>query len=71
MIRPKRTRQQVDSLVREVALLLAAGETVKTAAARLGVPYDTMTNMMGRYRRRHGIESVFQLVAVVVKEERL
>lgn len=67
--RPKRTSSEVLSLVREVSLSLARGETVKTTAARLEVPYNTMTGMLKRHRQRNRQGSIFQMVAEFVRED--
>lgn len=59
-----RTPRQNEALVLAAIRYLASGGNLKSATHDLGIPYETLRNLLLRYRKRWGYASNYQLVAV-------
>lgn len=61
-----RTKGQNEILIMKILDELAKGGAIKNIASQLEVPLNTLTNLMSRYRRKHGFKSTYQMLAVYV-----
>lgn len=61
-----RTKKQNEELVCEILLALSRGDHIKQIASSYNIPLWTLTNLLSRYRRRHGFKSLYHMLAVFV-----
>lgn len=60
----RRTRSQNDFLIMEICDELSKGGHLKQIASDFQIPLHTITNLISRYRKRYGIKSIYQLIAI-------
>jgi hypothetical protein len=67
-----RTKGQNEILITHVLEELAKGNYLKLIAAKYNIRFGTLTNLLTRYRKRHGFKNMYHMLAIyiVVRERK-
>jgi hypothetical protein len=67
-----RTQGQNEILVTHVLEELSKGFCLKDVASKYDLNYATLTNMLKRYRQRHGFKNIYHMLSlyIIVRERK-
>lgn len=61
-----RTTAQNELLVMKILDKIAKGGLPKEIGHEYGIPYETITSLLKRYRKRHGFRTTYHMLAIYV-----